>query len=187
MRGHAYAGPSCARDGDFRLLFAALMPLLLQANTAAPITDTPLEAGKWILRETIERETGFGGVSASLLSNDGDYRLVVRCDFSYQSDISIQFLRANRQEQPTALPASLTRLDIDEGVSLVWEQTYAGIFSWDGEEDTEATSAAAMLQDYTGGLRMDARDRSGRKVRALFDAAAGQSAIRRATSACYNL
>lgn len=168
------------------MFFTAALLLLMQANTAQSITDTPLEAGKWILRETIERETGFGGISASLLSNDGDYRLVVRCDFAYQSDISIQFLRANRGDLPTALPASLIRLDLKEKVPLVWEQTYAGVFARDGVEDTEATAAAAMLQDYSGALRVDARDRSGRKLRAIFDASAGHSAIRRATSACYD-
>lgn len=170
------------------MLFIAALPLvlLMQANTARDITGTPLEAGKWILRESVERGTGFGGVSASLLSNDGRYRLTVRCDFSYQSDISIQFLRAHLGDAPTAVPARLTRLDNGEAIPLVWEQTYAGIFARDGDQDTDATAAAALLQDYSGALRMDARDQSGRKLRVLFDASAGHSAIRRATAACYD-
>ncbi|MEO0062704.1 MAG: hypothetical protein RLZZ08_1264 [Pseudomonadota bacterium] len=164
---------------------SVLMPLLLQATTATPVDETPLEAGHWILRESRERGTGYGGVSASLLSNDGAYRLVVRCDFSYGRDISIQFLRARRGDLITALPAALYRQGSNTAVPLVWEQTPAGVFARDGEDDSEASTAAIALQDYVGGLRVDAMDAANHPIRALFDASAGQGAVRLATSACF--
>lgn len=168
-------------------LFAAVAPLLfLQYNTASPTQEVPLQQGKWVLRETVERGTGFGGISASLLSDDGAWRLVVRCDFSYESDISIQFLRAQTGNSITALPVTLTRMDRSEEIPLIWEATYAGVFARDGMTDSDATLAAATLQDYVGPLRIEARDRAGRRIRATFDAAEGHAAIRRATTRCYD-
>lgn len=161
--------------------------LILQYNTAQPVTETPLEAGKWVYRETAERGTGFGGHSATLLSDDGRYRLVVRCDFSYQSDISIQFLRAFRSEAITAVPVKLTRMDSDETIALVWEQAASGTFARDGMTDVEATQAAATLQDYNGELKVEARDTAGRRLKVTFTALAGHDAIRRTTTACYDL
>jgi hypothetical protein len=168
------------------MILAAILPLLLQANTAVPTRNVPLEAGRWVLRETAERATGQGGVSATLLSNDGLYRLVVRCDYSYQSDISIQFVRARKRDPVTMLPVSLVRADSGQALALVWEQTPAGVFARDGQADADATVAAAQLQDYVGRLRVEARDRRGRRITAQFDSTAGHGAIRRATSACYD-
>lgn len=165
---------------------AALLPLLLQYNTAVPLADVPLEAGRWVLRETAERGTGRGGVSASLLSNDGRFRLVVRCDFSYASDISIQFLPVQPGTWRAILPVRLTRLDRDEVLSLEWEDAAPGVFARDGQVDAEATIAAATLQGYVGALRVDARDVAGRRITALFDASEGHGAVRRTTSACYD-
>lgn len=167
------------------MLAAAALLLFAQYNTARPAEPAPLEAGRWVLRESFERGTGLGGVSATLVSNDGEYRLIIRCDYGHESDISLQFLRNQRVAGPTALPMELTLQDGAE-VPLEWEQTPFGIFARDGEDTSEATRAAGILQGYTGPITAQARDARGRRIRAQFDASSGHAAIRRAISACFD-
>lgn len=167
------------------MLVAAALLLFAQYNTARPVQPAPLEAGRWVLRESLERGTGLGGVSATLVSNDGQYRLVVRCDFGHQSDISLQFLRNLPGYGPTALPMHLW-LGKGEDLPLVWEQTPFGVFARDGADTSEATGAAGALLGYTGPISAQARDARGRRIEAEFDAASGHAAIRRAISACFD-
>lgn len=167
------------------MLAVAALLLFAQYNTARPVEPAPLEAGRWVLRESFERGTGLGGVSATLVSNDGEYRLVVRCDYGHQSDISLQFLRNQRGSGPTALPMQLL-LQGGERVPLVWEQTPFGVFARDGVDSSEATRAAGTLLGYSGPITAQASDARGRRIRAQFDASAGHAAIRRAISACFD-
>lgn len=167
------------------MLAAAALLLFAQYNTARPAEPAPLEAGRWVLRESSELGTGLGGVSATLVSNDGEYRLVIRCDYGHDSDISLQFLRNQRGSGPTALPMQLMLQD-GEDVPLDWEQTPFGIFARDGADSNEATHAAARLQTYTGPISAQAHDARGRRIRAQFDAGSGQLSISRTISACFD-
>jgi len=159
--------------------------LILQANTAAPIFDTPLEPGRWVIRKTEERGTGLGGISASLASNDERYRLVVRCDYSYASSISQQFIPIKTD---TPRPVTGTRLlRIGEGrVPVEWEAAGPGVFARDGdpEEDNSASLAALDLQHRPGQFRVTSKSPSGATIRAEFDSRDGRDAIRQVRSAC---
>lgn len=167
------------------LALASAALLLMQYNTAQNITDTPLQPGQWVLRESVERGTGAGGISASLLSNDRQYRLTVRCDYSYQSDLSIQFLPATVDMPRTANPASLTLVESGRVVPLVWEQVAAGVFARDGEDgDTSASDAAILLESYYGAIRVNARNTTGRAVTASFAAHANHDAISAVIEEC---
>jgi hypothetical protein len=164
-------------------LFAALI-VLMQANTAIPDPSQRLEPGRWILRTTIERATGLGGVSASLQSNDRQYRLVVRCDFAYASNISIQFMRDVGNIPATALPAIVLTEPGKVELDLEWEETPAGVFARDSDFAPTATAAAAFLQGYHGELHVNAHDKEGRAIRADFDALAGHAAIGQILDRC---
>ena len=157
---------------------------LMQANTAIPDATVRLEPGRWVLRTSTERGTGLGGVSAALQSNDRQYRLVVRCDFSYAGDISIQFMRDTSQIEPTALPVRLTRSPHDTVIPLVWEETPAGVFARDGDVGPSATPSADFLVSYHGELQVSGQDQSGRSIKAVFDAVAGHQAIARTIQQC---
>jgi hypothetical protein len=167
-------------------LVAAII-VMMQANTAIPDAAQRLEPGRWVLRTSAERGTGLGGLSASLQSNDRLYRLVVRCDFSYGSNISIQFMRDTTQIEPTALPVTLTRNPDDAVIPLVWEATPAGVFARDGDIGPSATPAADFLVSYHGELQVAGRDQSGRSIKAVFDAGAGHQAIARTIQQCATL
>lgn len=162
----------------------AALIMLLQANTADVTNDLPAVAGRWVLRNSIERGTGFGGVSATLLSNDSNYRLIVRCDFAYERNISIQFMRANPLVDVPASPVRLRREDNREAIPLDWERVAAGVFARDSVDRKSATEAAGVLQNYVGTLRVDARDTPGRWIEATFDGLSGHNAIARAIEAC---
>lgn len=163
---------------------AAALIMLLQANTADLDAGRPLEAGRWVVRTSSERGTDLGGISASLMSDDGNYRLVVRCDFSYQNNISIQFMRLGTSVPQTATPVSLTYGLENRELAVEWESVQAGTFARDGDNDPSATQAARFLQGYIGELRVEARDQSGRSIKVLFTGAAGHPAIGRTIDAC---
>lgn len=157
---------------------------LMQANTAVVDPAQRLEPGRWVLRTSTERGTGLGGISATLQSNDRQYRLVVRCDFSYEFNLSIQFLRHNSSIPATALPVSLMSEPGKTEIMLEWEQTPAGVFARDGGNDTAALQAADFLLGYYGELHIEARDQSDRSLNVVFDSAAGHHAIGRAIEQC---
>jgi hypothetical protein len=164
--------------------FAAAVIILMQANTAAVDPAQKLEPGRWVSRTSSERGTGLGGISATLQSNDRQYRLVVRCDFSYEFNLSIQFLRHSSSIPATALPVSLTREPGKAEIILEWEQTPAGVFARDGANDSMAMRAAEFLLGYYGDLHVEARDQADRSLSVVFDSAAGHQAISRTIEQC---
>lgn len=164
--------------------FAVAVVALMQANTAIPDPAQRLEPGRWIMRTTVERGTGRGGVSASLKSNDLQYRLVVRCDYSYAGNISIQFMREVANIPVTALPVRLMREPDKLEITLEWEETAAGVFARDGDFDPSASVAAGFLLNYHGELHVTARNQADQAISAVFDAAAGHAAIRQVIDRC---
>lgn len=160
------------------------VPLILQATTAVPIVATPLEAGRWVVRDTRERATGRGGISATLLSDMGDYRLVVRCDFAYAKDISLQVLPVVAEVPPPVRPAALSWDGPSPPFNLVWEEADPGVFARNGEADMDATEATVELEREAGVLHFIGEAVDGSVISATFRSERGRAEIGRVRAAC---
>ncbi|OYW44072.1 MAG: hypothetical protein B7Z08_12265 [Sphingomonadales bacterium 32-68-7] len=165
-------------------MLGLLAPLILQASTAAPIDATPLEAGRWVVRETRESRTGRGGISATLLADTGDYRLVVRCDFSYRKDISLQLLPATVKDPRPVRPAALSWDGPSPPFNLVWEEAGPGVFARNGQDDRDATAAALELEQAPGVLHFIGEASDGSAIGATFRSERGRAEIGRVRAAC---
>lgn len=165
-------------------MLGLLAPLILQATVAAPIDAIPLEMGRWVVRETRERGTGRGGISATLLDESGDYRLVVRCDPYRVGGISLQFLPETSEVPTPVRPAALSWEGPSPPFNLVWEEAGPGVFARNGEDDMDATEAAAEIERAPGTLHFIGEASDGSAIDAIFRNDRGRSGIGRVRAAC---
>jgi hypothetical protein len=164
-------------------MIAALL-LAFQSTLAAPVDPAPLQPGRWVYRETRELGTGARAVSASLMSEDRVSRLVVRCDFSYQRDISIQFLATTPGSLIVTRPARLGWASASKPFPLRWEQGPIGIFARNGKKKLTATSAVAAFSTTPGTLRMQSSNVGKKQVLARFENREGRAELGRVLKAC---
>lgn len=163
-------------------MLAAL--LALQSTLAAPVDPAPLVAGRWVFRETREFGTGARAVSATLLARDGTSRLVVRCDLSYQRDISIQFLSTKPGNPVVTPPAKLGWAGAAKAFPLRWEQGPIGIFARNGRKKQPATAVVEAMRGSPGLLAMRSSNRVKGAVAVEFDNREDRDQLRRVLAAC---
>jgi hypothetical protein len=162
------------------------MIAVLLAMQAVAVDSPPLEAGRWILRRTVERGTGAPGLSAALRADDGSAQLLVRCDIGYRRTLSIQFLPGPHRGISLAVPVTLNRVTSTETsiVPLIWEPGPNGAFARDGEEDGSASDAAADLIRHPGRLSVISADRGGNRIETSFQNRQGREVIGQIIAAC---
>ncbi|HEX2763740.1 MAG TPA: hypothetical protein VHM92_07860 [Allosphingosinicella sp.] len=161
----------------------ATLLLAVQSTLAAPVDAAPLQPGRWVYRQTHELGTGARAVSASLMSEDRVSRLVVRCDFSYQRDVSIQFLSTTPGSLMVTRPARLA-WESAKPFPLRWEQGPIGIFARNGKKKLTATETATALAATPGSLRMESSNVGKKQVSARFENREGRGELGRVLKAC---
>ena len=165
-------------------MIAELLLLALQTTTASPVDPAPLEAGRWVFRETIEPGTGSPAISATLLSSKGAARLLVRCDLGYDRSLSIQFLPVPGSGISRSASVNLRRADDPEPMPLVWEPGPIGAFARDGDGDPSATMAASEIQATPGALRILSTNSKGEPTETEFESRRGREQLRHVLVAC---
>lgn len=159
-----------------------LISLVLQATPVGP----PPEARRWVFRES-SGSAAYNhaqGISATLLAENRNSLLVVRCDLSFGRTLSIQFLPLTTTGLSPAVPIRLERLSPPFTFGLIWEHNPRGAFARDGADDGLATEAAQQIAYEPSRLRVTFADREGAASQALFVSEEGLDALERVLDTC---
>ncbi len=146
-----------------------LLALLLQAATSTPVP--------WAVTTKVNGAST--ATSASVWSQDGAARLVVRCDAASEKIVSIQFIP--RTGFPAAQPRPVSMNVDDNGwLGSNWQFPGSGAFT---SQDTIVTTLAAQLA-HGKAIKVRVINPDNTPVDATFAGPATDAPVKRVLSAC---
>ncbi len=155
------------------------LTIALQATAAAPAPPPAPPPPPWTPRMTVDPVTNRPAGSVSVTSQDGNSRLVIRCDRRLDNLVSIQFIPTPPFAPATRRPVSIT---VDNGAPLGtnWEFPGRGAIMYDEIIVTNLTVVMAHGKQ----IKVHVIDPSDKVMDAVFVGPPSEAPIRQVLESC---
>lgn len=153
------------------------LTLALQAAAPAPTPAAP--GAPWTPRMKADPATGLQSGSVSTMSNEGNGRLVVRCDRRVENVVSIQFIPKPGFPAATPRPVSI-QVDGAPPLGANWDFPGTGAYVSDDRIVTTLSTAIARGKQ----IKVHVIDPLNNVVDATFTGPSSEAPIRQVVEAC---